>query len=171
MEPGMTAQPSAPLTRFLGKKLVFEGQFGYGDGDRERLVELATAQSGTVVGALDPTVDYLVIPDATVAKTAQKKAQSLIKKGATIQILAMPEYEQLAALSDADILALVLAKKITAKLLATLPRDKAIAARTASQRGASQEDSDGTNRRAMNPQSSLSRRLLHASPICLWLDT
>ncbi len=73
------------MNRLAGKQVVFSGKFDW--GEENSLGELATAQGGTVQGALDATSDYLVVADLSGSKTDQKKALSLNGKGASIQVI------------------------------------------------------------------------------------
>jgi uncharacterized protein YjbI with pentapeptide repeats len=98
-------QRSAVLNRLAGKKLVFNGRFSYGVEDA--LKAMAEAQQGTVCDDLDGKIDYLVLADLTAGKTAQKKALSLNGKGATIQVIDVDGFRNLAEPTDEEILALL----------------------------------------------------------------
>jgi uncharacterized protein YjbI with pentapeptide repeats len=98
-------QQSSVLNRLAGKKLVFDGKFGYGVEDS--LKAMAEAQQGTVHDHLDAKVDYLVLADLAASKTIQKKAASLNAKGASIQVIDADAFRALAEPTDEEIVALL----------------------------------------------------------------
>src|SRR5262249_22915359 len=98
-------QRSAVLNRLAGKKLVFDGKFGYGALDS--LKAMADAQQGTVRDDLDAKMDYLVLADVSASKTIQKKAMSLNAKGASIQVIDADAFKTLVEPTDEEIVALL----------------------------------------------------------------
>jgi len=106
------------LNRLAGKKVLFNGKFGY--GTQEWMQAMAEAQQGVVVDDLDAAVDYLVLPDLSAGKTVQKKAQSLNAKGATIQVMDVAAFMTLVDPSPTEILALIRGGKTGAPILAKL---------------------------------------------------
>ena len=91
--------------RLAGKRVLFQGKFGWGDEDRLR--DRAEIQGATLAKALDAKLDYLVLPDATAGKTARQKAQSLIAKGAGIRVLDADDFGKLVEPTDGDLLNLI----------------------------------------------------------------
>ena len=75
-------QAAGVLDRLAGKKLVFDGKFGYGVEDS--LKAMAEVQQGKVLEELDASTDFLVLDDAAASKTVQKKALALNGKGGVI---------------------------------------------------------------------------------------
>jgi uncharacterized protein YjbI with pentapeptide repeats len=98
-------QQSSVLNRLAGKKLVFDGKFGYGVEDA--LKAMADAQQGTVRDDLDAKVDYLVLADLGASKTIQKKAMSFNAKGASIQVIDEEAFKKLAEPTDEEVVALL----------------------------------------------------------------
>ncbi len=98
-------QHTGVLNRFAGKKLVFNGKFGY--GVEASLKALAEAQKGTVRDDLDEKAHYLVLADLSAGKTIQKKVMSLNGKGAAIQVIDADAFTKLAEPTDEEILALL----------------------------------------------------------------
>ena len=102
----MGKQQTEPvLNRLKGRTVVFQGKFGYGEADQLRA--MAEAQGATIGEALDKSTDYLVLPDLSGGKTAQKKAQSLIAKGATIQVLDAGDFRKLVEPMPDEIVAMI----------------------------------------------------------------
>lgn len=93
------------LDRLAGKKVVFNGKFGYGSEDS--LKAIAQAQQGTVLDDLDAKTDYLILADASAGKTIQKKAAALTAKGAAIQVIDADAFKKLAEPTDEEIIALL----------------------------------------------------------------
>lgn len=93
------------LNRLAGKRLVFNGKFGY--GAEESLQAMAAAQQGTVCDDVDEKVDYLVLADLNAGKTIQKKALALNGKGATIQVIDVDAFKALVDPADDEVLALL----------------------------------------------------------------
>ena len=96
------------LTRLAGKSVVLQGRFGRGESKENLLKEIIAAHGGRVVEDIGPSVDYVVLADATAGKTVQKKADSLNKKGANVQVIDVGSFEQMLQLSDAEVLASIL---------------------------------------------------------------
>jgi hypothetical protein len=102
-----TATTEAPEARFRrllkGKKLVKTGRFDWTTGAQlDTLIEL---HGGRVVKEVSPDVSTLVVPDITRAAAAQKKAESLNKKGATIQVIDGDDLVKMLKPSDEQIVA------------------------------------------------------------------
>jgi uncharacterized protein YjbI with pentapeptide repeats len=98
-------QSSGVLNRLTGKTLVFSGKFAY--GAEAALKAMAEAQDGKVCDDLDDKVHYLVLADLTAGKTIQKKALSLNGKGATIQVIDVDAFKNLAEPTEDEILTLL----------------------------------------------------------------
>jgi uncharacterized protein YjbI with pentapeptide repeats len=100
----MAKRHAATLNRLAGKKLVFSGKFAYGVEDS--LKAMAEAQQGAVCDDLTEKVDYLVLADLGAGKTLQKKTVALNAKGATIQVIDVDAFKNLADPTEDEILAL-----------------------------------------------------------------
>jgi len=98
-------QAAGVLDRLAGKKLVFDGKFGYGVEDS--LTAMAEVQQGKVLDELDASTDFLVLADAAASKTVQKKALALNGKGASIQVLDGDALRKLAEPREEEILELL----------------------------------------------------------------
>jgi uncharacterized protein YjbI with pentapeptide repeats len=106
---------SSVLNRFAGKKIVFNGKFDYG------VKEMAEAQQATVLADLSDKTDFLVLADLNAGKTIQKKAESLNRKGATIQVMDITAFWPLLMPTSDELVALLKNNRNGAEALACLP--------------------------------------------------
>ena len=100
----MAKKQAKVLGRLAGKRVLLQGKFGW---EGETLKARAAAYGATVAKTLDAKLDYLVFPDATSGKSVRQKAQSLIAKGATIQVLDTDAFVKLVEATEEDLLALI----------------------------------------------------------------
>jgi uncharacterized protein YjbI with pentapeptide repeats len=100
----MAKKQQQVLNRLAGKRVMFQGKFGYEEG---ALKARAAAYGATVAKTLNSSIDYLVFPDATSGKTARQQANSLIAKGAGIQVIDVDAFVKLVQPTDDDLLALM----------------------------------------------------------------
>jgi uncharacterized protein YjbI with pentapeptide repeats len=96
---------STVLKALLGKKIMFQGKFEY--GERERLSAMAEAQQGLIVEELEASVDYLVLADLAGGKAVQKKVASLNAKGAVIQVVDGDAFQKLIEPTKEQVLELI----------------------------------------------------------------
>jgi hypothetical protein len=101
----MKKQSGAVLKALLGKEVFLQGKFQYGEQDR--LKAMPEAQQATIADDLDATVTHLVLADTSAGKTVQKKAATLVAKGATIQTLDAAGFEAMVTPTDAEVLELL----------------------------------------------------------------
>ena len=99
------ATATSGLDRLRGRTVVFSGKFQYGHEDQLRA--MAEAQGATVAEDLDKSSDYLVLPELATGKTIQKKAMSLIAKGATIQVIDAADFRKLVEPTQEELVALL----------------------------------------------------------------
>lgn len=81
------------LNKLAGKKVLIHGRYGY--GEKEMLASLVEAHGATLLADVEPSLDYLVLPDLGDALTLQKKVSALNKKGANVQVIDKEAFENL----------------------------------------------------------------------------
>lgn len=100
------ANPLHPaLGRLKNLRVVFHGKFSY--GERENLTSMTQAHGGAVAATLDAKVTHLVLPDLASGTTLQKKADSLRKKGATIEVMDAVGFRELVAPTQEELIAIM----------------------------------------------------------------
>jgi uncharacterized protein YjbI with pentapeptide repeats len=93
------------LRGLLGKRVCFNGKFGW--GVKERLAAMAEAQQGEVVDDVDAKTDYLVLPDPLSGKTIVKKVGSLNARGASIQVMDAAAFEAMVKPTTEEVVAII----------------------------------------------------------------
>ncbi len=96
------------LKALLGQKVFFNGKFSRGQEDFLR--NLAEAQQAVIADDLDASVTHLVLAEISGGKTIQKKASSLIAKGASIQVMDAADFEKLVKPTTDQIIAMLRSK-------------------------------------------------------------
>ena len=98
-------QQSSVLNRLTGKKLVFDGKFGYGALDS--LKAMADAAAGHRPRRSGREGGLSRAGRRQPSKTIQKKAMSLNAKGASIQVIDADAFKKLVEPTDEEIIALL----------------------------------------------------------------
>jgi len=110
------ANSPAIFSSLKGKKITLQGKFDR--FERPSIEEMIQLQQGKLVDDLDKSVDYLVVADMSSGMPAQRKAQSLNSKGASIQVLDVAGLDKIACPSEQDIVQIIRMGKSGADLLA-----------------------------------------------------
>src|SRR6185437_12741255 len=84
-----------------GKKITLQGKFDR--YQRPMFEEMIRSQQGKLVDDLDQSIDLLIVSDMSSGMPAQRKAQALNSKGATIQVLDIDGLDKIARPTDKEI--------------------------------------------------------------------
>jgi len=109
------ANSPAIFSSLKGKKITLQGKFNR--HELPAIVEMIQLQQGRVVTDLDKTVDYLVVSAMSSGMPAQRKAQLLNSKGASIQVLDIAGLDKIACPTVQDIVQIIQMGKKSRNLL------------------------------------------------------
>ncbi|HUB27815.1 MAG TPA: pentapeptide repeat-containing protein [Tepidisphaeraceae bacterium] len=104
-----------------GKRITFAGRVTrLYRWQRGRVRALAEAQQATIIDKLDASTHYLVVPEMTEAKQAQKVATALNANGAAVQILDLDAFEKLVSPTADQLSAIIKGGPTNAELLTVM---------------------------------------------------
>ena len=109
------ANSPAIFSALKGKKITLQGKFDR--YERPSIEEMIRLQQGKLVDDLDKSVDYLVVSDMSSGMPAQRKAQSLNSKGASIKVLDIAGLDTIACPKVRDIIEIIRMGKSSGELL------------------------------------------------------
>ena len=95
------ANSPAIFSSLKGKKITLQGKFDR--YQRPMFEEMIRSQQGKLVDDLDQSIDLLIVSDMSSGMPAQRKAQALNSKGATIQVLDIDGLDKIARPTDKEI--------------------------------------------------------------------
>lgn len=99
------ANSPAIFSSLKGKKITLQGKFDR--FQRPSIEEMIQLQQGKLVDDLDKSVDYLIVSDMASGMPAQRKAQTLNSKGASIQVLDVAALDKIACPTECDIIQII----------------------------------------------------------------
>ncbi len=113
------------LKALLGKTVVFDGKFDF--GQLQRLTAMAEAQQGVIAVEIDANTNYLVLADLSAGKTIQKKAASLNARGASLQVIDADAFRELVQPTTGQVADLIRGGKENAAVLFKALGDQQVA--------------------------------------------